>query len=512
MSKPSFTEKFRHQLAARNMSFKSITAMILFGIIILVFVLFTGYGKNVVGGAGYAARVNNTYISLKDLDAETARLERSFGQMLGQFGGAQRSFVTNQALQSLVQTELISQYSEKASIYATDHEIKEMIVNELPYFQQDGGFRREVYENILAANHMTPSEFEEKLRKDRKLQHVRMIFENSASPLKAEIEKKKLLAETQMDFQFVRLEKEKIAQSMPISDATIAAQLANADFKKKVEARFAANPGKFDVQEEVHAAHILIKTKADDAASDAAAKKKIAEIQAKLKSEDFGKLAGQYSEDAGSKANKGDLGFFGRGKMVPEFEDAAFGAKPGTISEPIKTQFGYHLIKVLDKKAAKKAELAQFERSIAKELIAEEKFESEIKHLEEKLTAKDLNAVNEVLKGWGVSWQNTGLVDLGSEFIPALNSKEATQAAFELNEANPLSRLVRDADSKFVIQYKTKAMKPSDQKITNETFQRERSVDRLTQWLEALQKSAKIERNPAIGSGATVGGPQDLDL
>lgn len=81
------------------------------------------------------------------------------------------------------------------------------------------------------------------------------------------------------------------------------------------------------------------------------AKKKAEEILAKAKAgEDFAKLATENSQDPGSAANGGDLGYFGKGKMVPEFEKAAFDAKAGDIVGPIKTVYGYHIIKVVDKK------------------------------------------------------------------------------------------------------------------------------------------------------------------
>ena len=96
------------------------------------------------------------------------------------------------------------------------------------------------------------------------------------------------------------------------------------------------------------ARHILLRLDADaDAEAEAAVLQRIAEIQKLLADgADFATLAETYSEDPGSAANGGDLGFFSKGMMVPEFEAAAFALEPGSVSEPVKTQFGYHLIKV----------------------------------------------------------------------------------------------------------------------------------------------------------------------
>ncbi|MGP3560569.1 MULTISPECIES: peptidylprolyl isomerase [Geobacillus] len=93
----------------------------------------------------------------------------------------------------------------------------------------------------------------------------------------------------------------------------------------------------------VRASHILVKDE-----------KTAKEVKAKLdKGEDFAKLAKEYSQDPGSASNGGDLGWFGPGKMVKEFEDAAYQLKVGEVSDPIKTDYGYHIIKVTDKEKKK---------------------------------------------------------------------------------------------------------------------------------------------------------------
>lgn len=114
---------------------------------------------------------------------------------------------------------------------------------------------------------------------------------------------------------------------------------------EQIEAEFNENKASFDQQEEVEARHILVE--------DEETAKKVAK---KLKDgDDFADLAKEYSTDESNKDSAGELGFFTRGQMVPEFDEAAFNMEVGTISSPIKTDFGYHIVEVTDKKEAKEA-------------------------------------------------------------------------------------------------------------------------------------------------------------
>jgi peptidyl-prolyl cis-trans isomerase C len=104
-------------------------------------------------------------------------------------------------------------------------------------------------------------------------------------------------------------------------------------------------------EKEVHARHILFRAAAGDEKASKEAEDKIKAVIARLnKGEDFAKLAGELTEDPSGKANGGDLGYFSKEQMVPEFSDTAFGLENGKISGPVKTQFGWHVIKVEDKR------------------------------------------------------------------------------------------------------------------------------------------------------------------
>lgn len=124
--------------------------------------------------------------------------------------------------------------------------------------------------------------------------------------------------------------------------------------EKDYQAYYDAHKKDFENPETVRARHILVAVKPDATPEQKeAARKKAEEILAKAKAgEDFAKLAQENSDDPGSKAKGGDLGFFTQGSMVGKFEQAAFALKPGELSGVVETEFGYHIIKQEERKAA----------------------------------------------------------------------------------------------------------------------------------------------------------------
>ncbi|MBO9128734.1 peptidylprolyl isomerase PrsA [Bacillus sp. 165] len=162
---------------------------------------------------------------------------------------------------------------------------------------------------------------------------------------------------------------------------------SNLAIKKAVEKTITDKELKENYKPEIQASHILV---ADEA--------KAKEIKARLdKGEDFAKLAKEFSEDTGSAENGGDLGFFGPGKMVAEFEAVAYKLKVGEISEPVKSQFGYHIIKLTDKKELEpfdkvkddiKADLV--EKKVNDQTYVNKLVDDELKKADIKVEDKDL--------------------------------------------------------------------------------------------------------------------------
>ncbi|MGG3914365.1 foldase protein PrsA [Rossellomorea vietnamensis] len=134
----------------------------------------------------------------------------------------------------------------------------------------------------------------------------------------------------------------------------------------QIKEYFEANKDTFAQKEQVEASHILV----DD-------EKTAKEVKAKLDDGgDFAELAKEYSTDTSNADSGGELGYFGKGEMVAEFDDKAFSMKKGEISEPVKTEFGYHIIKVTGKKEAKEAVLADHKDEI-KDILFDQALQTE---------------------------------------------------------------------------------------------------------------------------------------
>jgi peptidyl-prolyl cis-trans isomerase D len=203
---------------------------------------------------------------------------------------------------------------------------------------------------------------------------------------------------------------------------------------QEIESYYNSNVQQFQTPEQVRASHILLKTEGKD---EAAVRKQAEDIlkQAKAPGADFAALAKKYSEDDGSKANGGDLDYFTKGRMVPEFEQAAFAMQPGQISDLVKSQFGFHIIKVVDKKPAATRTLDEA-RSQIQETLAAQRVDQQIADRTRDLDARvtkpaDLDAVG---KEAGLSVAESGFFTR-DEPVPGLGpAPDIANQAFQMKD------------------------------------------------------------------------------
>jgi peptidyl-prolyl cis-trans isomerase D len=377
-------------------------------------------------------------------------------QLLRQLG------IEQQILQQLVDEEAMVAEARRQGMRVSDEEVRARILA-FPQFQENGQFIGEArYRQLLQFSNppMTPQEFEENLRDALMVQKLRDVVSGWMSVTDAEVAAEFRNRNEKVRLDVVPLTPDAFRSLVSVSDADLASYFESkketyrigekrkiryalvdvAQVREQVtvpeadlEAFYKQNIAQYSTPEQIRASHILLKT---DGKEEAAVKAQADAILKRIRSgEDFAALAKQYSEDESNSANGGDLDYFGRGTMVPEFEQAAFAMKPGEVSEPIKTSFGFHIVKLVDHRPATTRPLAEVRAELEDQLKwqrAQQEAERIAKGLESQLkTTADLDRI---AKERGFHVQDTGLF-LRDEPIDGLGpSPEVAAQAFQLAE------------------------------------------------------------------------------
>lgn len=288
----------------------------------------------------------------------------------------------------LLLREFLLEEAAAQKLTVSDEEVEaELLRPSLPYrpvFEADGQFSREELEKFLAELGWNSEDYREEIRRHLL---VRKITQKMIGGVEAPEEVVRKLFEegqTRVDLEFLQVLIEPWRNKVSVSKEEIKAFASSRS--EELRAYYDKNEEEFGAR--IRARHLLLRIPPGaSSAEEAKAQEGLQKIQTRLQEgADFADLATEFSEDPGSAANGGDLGWFGKGEMVPEFEKAAFSLKPGEISPPVRTQFGLHLIKVEERKDEQPFE--DVANTLAEELLREEKADSEAKKQAEALLAK----------------------------------------------------------------------------------------------------------------------------
>ncbi len=515
-------EELKKKKQATGLNFKAITAWALFGAIILVFVFLDMNPRNGgVSEGGAAAQVNRTVISMAEV-AELAEAQRRNNPS----AETQRQVLQTQVLDQLISREVLLQEAEKSGLVVTDKQIGDVILNE-KYFQENGRFKRERYTGYLQATRKSAAEFEDQVRRDGVQQRAVRLLSMAVKPSQFEMDRQKEVQDMKADTEFVAIPTDEVAKPASIAAADVTAFLQGDGQKKANEYYESKKVSEFTKPEEVNARHILITAKRGDSAAEEKANEKIKTIEERLKKEDFGKIAKEMSEDPGSKEKGGELGFFSQGKMVREFEAAAFSLKPNEVSKPIQTDYGYHIIQVIEKHPAHAKTFEESREGIARKLLASERSAKALDEVRELVKKGDLTSLNQWTQKAGYKWEETGPFAVDSENIPKIGANsEYADIAFSLSAAKPLAdRLIRQGSQTYLVRYK--AVPPQAAKINKVVKQtpkggskpaasdefgedsmsemmktflaRRRTEEAYLRWVKRLRDDAKISFAPGFG-------------
>ena len=470
--------------------------------IVLTFVLSDISGRNSgSGGAGMAsaAEVNGELITIKNFQEQENRVSAFYAQL---YGGQineqlQRQQIRSETMGELIKNTLASQAADKEKVLATDAEVKKIITQDLPYFQKDGLFQTDVYKAILNANRLTPAEFEKDLRIQTKNQKLRQLFETGLSAPASANRLNADLKSAQINVAYLKMNFQSFKTQQSVGAAEINQSLADAAFMKKVEDEYTLKKQDFDLPEQVKASHILIRANPTNKTELEAARVKAKAIQLRLAKEDFGTVAAAVSEDPGSKSKKGDLGFFTKTQMVPAFAEAAFKLQKGQLSDLVETDFGIHIIKVTDKKAAQLITLKETQNDLAKEIILKDRYLKLAKQIESFLAASQFAELETLLKQNQMSWVTSGFFDLENDIFPQVGSRELLNASLKLNKKSIYgSQLVREGDDQYLVKLidlKNNAV--SSEVTQSELSDKKRVFSAFDLWIDGYRKNSKIIEN-----------------
>lgn len=489
----------------RKLSAKNITAIILFGAIIIVFVFF-GLPNQLTGSGqlGSAARVNNVFISVADFYQEQERISQYYAQILGGAMdlGPQRQMFQREALERLINAELSSQAARREGIAATDAEVRQFIISDLPFLQEKGIFQREYYQRFLEMSRLSTSDFENKVRKNIETLRLQRLFEIAAKPMSIEKEKESELKRTQWNLGFVKFDDEKISEKIKVPDIEVQKSLADVGFAKQVEEHFNMRKGEFFQPEKFHSQMILVKFNSTDTESVKKAQEKIEKAKAELNKEEFSKVVTKYSEDLANKDKKGDMGFVARGTLPVQVEQALSALSPGQVSDIVKSDVGFHLIKLLEKKPAVEPKLEDHRQKIALKILAEKIWSEESKKIENYLLEKKEAELDATIKKLGFNWEETGFFSLDVDSIPKLQGKSITSAVFEMNSKSSfLPRFVREGTSRYLLKLKAQKkadITPSEKLSDTEFSDKRKGQEMFGSWIQEFRKTAKIETNSQL--------------
>jgi len=353
-------------------------AMGILALVILSFV-FAGVGSYINSSASSAAaNVNGEEISLDELERayqnERSRMESQFGEAFATLA-SDTAYLQNfrqGILDRLISEKLLDQAAQELGLRVSDQQIKSAIVN-MQEFQVEGKFDNDRYLAILRQAGFQTNNFRDYMRVDMVRRQLSQSLMGTEFALTSEAKTAHLMQQQTRDIRYVNVPAAKFIDQINVSDDEVSAyyqsNISQFDTKQKVSLSYVEleledllpsievteeelaeyyqqNLVDYRTNEERQAAHILFESAEQDETIAAKAEDVLAKIQ---DGEDFAELAKTYSSDTFSAENGGDLGWFGKGIMDPAFEDAAFSlANKGDVSAVIKSEFGYHIIKLTD--------------------------------------------------------------------------------------------------------------------------------------------------------------------
>jgi peptidyl-prolyl cis-trans isomerase D len=367
--------------------------------------------------------------------------------------------------QVLVERSILAQEAEKLGLLVSKGEIEQAVLESPNFRGPDGRFDREGFERFVQYEYGSERNFMTEQRFGMLANKMARVLRENARVSEGEARDALLQRLEEVRIAFVVLDGSRPGEEMEVADDAIAAFLA----EREEEARtlYHQRSAIYDVPEQVRARHILLKLASD--AGDA----EVAEVEARAHAvlerlqagEDFAEIAAEISDDPGSKANGGDLGFFRRGQMVKAFEEAAFALEPGSLSDLVRSDFGFHIIRAEEYQAASHTSFEEVRETLARELVAQEAAGDRIREIAEKLAAgvRSGQSLEDAARAEDLTLERSGWLRRRPDgFVPGLGAaQDLMGAAFALAPGESSDRVYEVGDKLALVQVLERQM-PED--------------------------------------------------
>ena len=456
------------------------------------------------GAGGNIGEANRTVATVNGIEIKSNEFDRAYGnivnfyrnQFRGQFSeemAAQLKLKEN-ALDALIQNRLVLLEAEKMNLKVSDQELADSI-SKRPEFLRDDKFSNSLYNNFLRFSRISAKDFEENQRKSLLREKLEKIIKASTQISESEIEEAYKNESEKVKFKYIGFSKDyfkpadrptdqetqkyfdshksqfEVPEQIQVQYVKLTPKLVEdviEIYEEDIKDYYKTNEARFLVKKQYKASHILIKS--DEALpfgedlspeekeklldeADEKTKIKANEILKQIREgADFGEMAKKHSADTASGNNGGSLGQFSQGLMIPEFEEALDQLKPGELGGPVKTQFGFHIIRLEEVKEGRTKPLSEVEAEI-KKTLKEDKSRKRIRTIAKKIR-RDAGAENNLVQAaqkYKAETKTTEFISRQTHNVPEIgNVPEFFNTAFML-AGEQLSEPVNTPEASYLL-------------------------------------------------------------
>src|SRR3954468_1740288 len=448
--------------------------ILLFICVAMVITLIPGTGITDFFGSG--PEQTGVYATVGSETVTSAEIQRRAEKEAQQRGLPAQfvSFMVPQVADQIVSQKAILSEAQRMGLKVSDDELRDELRNGMlaaQFYPNGNWIGQDKYNSLLQENGYTIPDFERAMKEDLLIRKLQAMVQASASATDEEVQKEFIRQNVKIKFDYAVITPDSVSKQLAPNEAELrkyyqqnvsrlkdsipeqrkvkyvlvdASKLSAKPTPEELQRYYNDHREQFRVQDEVNVRHILVKTpqpgpdgKVDQKAVDAARAKAEDLLKQVKAGADFAALAKKSSEDTGSAENGGSLGWIGKGRTVPEFEQAAFTLQKGQTSELVKTQFGFHILKVDDKRSAHVQTLEEVKDQIEPVVTQEKAAKLAEQEANEVLSAARADGLDSAAAKNGLNTVSTDFFSQGAA-LPGLGpAPEFTEAVFSAKEKSP---------------------------------------------------------------------------